>query len=733
MKTKSFIGVFVFLLGLPGFSQNALIDSLRLQLSLSKNAAKRVEFYSQIAHEFRGVSMDSLLHYTKLIAESKSGNKKQIYYYNHLMHIYMYHTGDYPSARLFAFHALDEAASLGSDDLLSDASNNLGIFYLRLNVLDSADMYFRMAGNHIALVDDPAKQNNIMRNHANVLNRLGRYDEALELAVAAIAIDSSLNNLNGVGFGYFLLGNTHYFRADYPAAISAYTKAASRFEEGNRLINLNNVLQNLGVVLSFTGQHEKAIEIYRRNLELLDQLGNERDKIGLLVNLATAYNKLDQRDKQAQYLNEALLLANKHDDESYRPYILSNLGVLAFGSQEYAEALFLFRTALDMNQKSNNAFEQASNHINIGKTLMHLGQNQTALASLNQGFEIANQLKANEPRLEALRAYSQLYEKTGNYRTALDFNRRAEALNDSILGEKSRNRIAELEVLYETEKKERELGRLRQSEIVRELEINKKKLEISRLHAQRTGLGVAVLFIALMAFIWFTNMRNRKEREKNRAVIAEREAGLKALFEATENERKRIAKDLHDSVGQQLGGLKLAWKNIESGILSHLPAEAAKLSVLSKTLDEAAAEVRSISHQMMPRVLQEEGLVPAIADMLEKAFRNSEIQYNFEHYGVTERFQESIEIGLFRICQELVSNIIKHADASHVNVQLFRNAKMVVLLVEDNGKGFAKGQLDKDGIGMLNISSRVETINGEFNLEPSPQTGVLATIRIPTT
>jgi signal transduction histidine kinase len=212
-------------------------------------------------------------------------------------------------------------------------------------------------------------------------------------------------------------------------------------------------------------------------------------------------------------------------------------------------------------------------------------------------------------------------------------------------------------------------------------------------------------------------------------MLQQKELYLKAIVETQEDERKRIAKDLHDGIGQTLSGIKLSLVNI----VSHMPEamEKDKLSELSQVVDAACIDVRSISHQMMPRLLQEEGLIPSIADMLDKSFRLSKIQYNFEHFGMESRVKENIEISVYRICQELINNIIKHSEASQVNVQLFRNGKMLVLLVEDNGKGFMFDKQKSTGIGLMNISSRVETVHGEFNLEPSPHSGTLATIRIP--
>ena len=152
---------------------------------------------------------------------------------------------------------------------------------------------------------------------------------------------------------------------------------------------------------------------------------------------------------------------------------------------------------------------------------------------------------------------------------------------------------------------------------------------------------------------------------------------------------------------------------------------------ITSVLDHTIQDVRNLSHHMMPRILKEDGLIPALEDMLDKTFRYSPVQYHFEHFGVDKRFAEQVEIGLYRISQELINNIIKHSEATQVSVQLLKNGKILVLLVEDNGKGFKTIKEKQKGIGLMNITSRVETIHGEFNLQPSPESGMLATVRIP--
>lgn len=152
--------------------------------------------------------------------------------------------------------------------------------------------------------------------------------------------------------------------------------------------------------------------------------------------------------------------------------------------------------------------------------------------------------------------------------------------------------------------------------------------------------------------------------------------------------------------------------------------------VLVNKLDQTCKEVREISHQMLPKTLAENGLLSALEDMLENSLVGTGVNYNLEHYRLKERLSENVELTLFRICQELINNTIKHAQASEISVQIIRSKNNVVLIVEDNGRGFDQNT-SKDGIGLLNLSNRLSTINGEVSYESSPNSGTSATVRIP--
>ena len=198
------------------------------------------------------------------------------------------------------------------------------------------------------------------------------------------------------------------------------------------------------------------------------------------------------------------------------------------------------------------------------------------------------------------------------------------------------------------------------------------------------------------------------------------------MIEAEEKERSRIAKDLHDGIGQRLSALKMSLATYQKKQSN--TGDEAHLAEIVEGFHRSANEVREISHKMMPRTLLEYGLIKATEELLSSCFKYTDIDPVFEHLDFDERLEEKLEIVVFRIIQELVTNILKHAEASTVKIQLIRLKHKINLVVEDNGKG-RTGR--SDGHGLLNINTRVEMLQGVVNYESAAQQGFTAMITIP--
>lgn len=235
---------------------------------------------------------------------------------------------------------------------------------------------------------------------------------------------------------------------------------------------------------------------------------------------------------------------------------------------------------------------------------------------------------------------------------------------------------------------------------------------------------IVVLAIA-MSHKYFLVIRENLSFQK--LIISQKEEGLVAILSAQEEERERIAKDLHDGVVQQIGSVLLRARNI----LTRLKLIDKKESQdLLQSLEDSNEDLRVISHQMMPRTLKQFGILSAIDDLLNKSLTYAKIQFAFEYFNINTRIKEGYELILFRVLQELINNILKHSKATEVNIQLFKTKEALVLLVEDNGVGF-DASIKHDGIGLRNILSRVETVKGEVHFESELKKGTLVTIKIP--
>ncbi len=548
-------------------------------------------------------------------------------------------------------------------------------------------------------------------------------DICMTAIMESISIGEKLGQAKSLAHAYSLAGVLHKNVGDYSKALEFHHKSLKINQQLNDRRALASNYNDIGIIYKTLEQFDKALESYTLANSLAVELDLKKGIVMTLNNIGTIYEakKLDQA--AIDYYNRAYNKALEYHIIDAQAIVLNNLGEIYATQGKGSLARDYFRQTLKLDQTTGDLIGSVYSMINIANTLTGSKEYDSAIIFFTEAEKIALEMKANQLLYNIYNGKALLFEERSDYKMALKNFRLASTFQDSLFNENKQKQLAEVEARFEAEKKDHEIKLLKQDTLIKEIEIQQHK-------AERIAL-ISMLVLGSIIIIYLVKRHRTKQlHEFNKHLLKQKENHLKAVVEAQEIERKRIAKDLHDGIGQQLSGVRLGM----SGLIEKLPIANDinhKIKELSDVIDHTIQDVRTLSHQMMPRVLQEDGLIPAISDMLEKSFRYSTIQYNFEHFGITSRFKEGIEIGLYRICQELINNIIKHSGANHVSVQLLKSGKMLVLLVEDNGKGFEMERLKSKGIGLMNITSRVETIKGEFNLEPSPESGTLATIRIP--
>ena len=222
---------------------------------------------------------------------------------------------------------------------------------------------------------------------------------------------------------------------------------------------------------------------------------------------------------------------------------------------------------------------------------------------------------------------------------------------------------------------------------------------------------------------------------ENITHLKEMEAvALNSMFDGQEQERKRIAQDIHDGLGPLLSTVKIDLQNLQEELLSSGMEELRdRLNKTIDMVDTVTNEMRSISRHLMPKVLVDFGVAEALDSLCQRVNHSNKIKVSYYQSGFKKRFDNAIELSLYRIGQELINNSLRHSGASELTVQLIEHDNSLVLMVEDNGKGFESKSLEAEnlGLGLINIESRAKALGGEFLIDSIEGKGVTATIEIP--
>lgn len=395
----------------------------------------------------------------------------------------------------------------------------------------------------------------------------------------------------------------------------------------------------------------------------------------------------------------------------------NQMGIICRATGRQVEGEQYYRQAMDLAERSDDLGAVATYAHNIGNVLMEQGKLGEALSLYERSLGLSRAHGYLFTRMDVLDDYSELLEKEGRFADALKAARELAHLRDSVVAAERHQSLEEMQVKYETERTEKELLTERARTEQQEKDLAQQRLRI-------VALGGGLLLLALIGGLMVSVQRSRHRQQLNDRVIAEREAGLKALVESTDAERARIATELHDGVGQLLTGLKF---RTEAATQDH-----PELKDLLGMADDAGREVRGIAHRMMPRALNDLGLVPAMSDMLSRSLNVPGMQHTFEHFGLDGRLLAHVETGVYRIAQELLNNVIKHAKARHVQVELLKNKGHLVLIVEDDGVGIEPTRKNS-GMGMRSLQDRARALHGTLDIERGTERGTVATLRVPLT
>ncbi len=593
------------------------------------------------------------------------------------------------SALKFGQRALEIGKDENDNLIKGESFNRIGIVYDVKNVWDSALIF---------------------------------YDSALLCAVKAndsITIASAYNNI----------GLVYWNKSIYDKAIDNFFKSLKLFEKLGKKRGVANTYNNIGLILMEQGRDSSALQYQFSSLKIREEISDEYGINDSRLNIALLYWSLKKYDSSAYYYKKAIPFYIKTDNHYALGTAFNGLAMVYEEINKPDSALFYYNKAINDHLEVRNFYKAASSLLNKAHVYNQLGDIENELNTLLKAKSLLDDESSMRVRSKILFQLAELYNKKGQYKKASELYLEFKAIDDSLYIVDRDEKIEQIKVKYETEKKEKAL--LKEKAENERLQKEKALTEICLYNRNKWIIGIIGTSLILILFILFVSQRNKRkaQAEKDSAIIKEREKGLKAVFNTQENERKRIAKDLHDGIGQQISAIKMYFLNLTKGIIETNPELRDGILKVDKMITDTGDDVRNISHQMMPKALTELGLVDALEDLLENSFVKTNVKYIFENFGLKKRLPSNVEIALYRIAQELFNNIIKHSGAKKVDVQLMKMESHCILIVQDDGRGIP-GSDTSDGIGMLNINNRLSTINGNLNMDSGKGEGTTATIRI---
>lgn len=432
-----------------------------------------------------------------------------------------------------------------------------------------------------------------------------------------------------------------------------------------------------------------------------------------------------------KYFYKAFSENEKMDDDLYEADILSSLGVCyaTDAIMKPDSSLVMYERAYDIYKRYNKDDNIAKVIINRGVAYFKKGEYEKSL----QQYYIADTFDIKENR-KLIKSYIQFYlgntyKAMGDYENALNAYEKEKTYLDSLNIEDQQTAIKDIETKYKTKEKELENQKLAG-------EVKVKNIVLFAI----SGLLVLLLVIGFLVINYISKKRKIAEQEKTiesqkmETLLREQELHeIDVMLESQEKERQRIANDLHDNLGSLLSALKLNFnilgkKEREDGVSKKLYEKTEEL------INETYVQVRNISHLKNLGVVGNEGLLVAVKKMAEKMSVINRLQFKVIPFGLNERLESNLEITLFRMIQELSSNIIKHSEATEVTIYLTQHHNhQLNVMIEDNGKGFDTAALkdENTGIGLKNIEKKVEQLGGTFTIDSMASKGTTIIIDIP--
>jgi|GEM_PF-1858128 len=523
---------------------------------------------------------------------------------------------------------------------------------------------------------------------------------------------------NGIANAYNTLGA-------FKMAVPFYLKALELIEAhpADNVIPALNIRYNLIVLLCNTRQYDKALTQINRAIPAARAEPEQYAEVyGMLLNAASVcyynlgYNIGTDSLHPKAYL-DSFIKYSEASLEQGRKYHLPNIVIQALSNQgaifisenmpERAIGSLLRAEALAKEHAISNSMQMAVYRI-LAKAYLQEKQYGEA----EKYFLLCLEKTTAIPK-EQLFLYDDLasfYYATGRYRKAYEYLEAYQTLSDSLAGKEVALEVNELETKYRTAEKDRQITEDK-------LTISNQEKKLAQKNFWIISGFSGIVIIALLGVWRSTYLRHRFTLKQ-----------LQAKTEGEEAERQRLAQELHDGINSQIAGINSFLYTLAEKHPGIHKDEV--FTAMDHALQQTSSDIRKVARNLLPVSFEGKGLAAHIRAFVRNLTADKDIETDFQAYGDVDTISETLALNVYRIIQELLHNVIRHAAATEVIILLHREGSLLTLTVEDNGKGMDDNG-SQQGVGLQNIAARVKAHEGRLIIESKAGKGTVVTVNFP--
>lgn len=645
--------------------------------------------------EIRGDDPDSAFYYARIAAEQARTERDSVNLAIGFRRIGMFvqDRSDTEGALQYYRAAQEIDSLLGNEGGIVSTEQKIGYLYTQLGRDREALVVLQSALDRSEHLGDEERIARCCNLLAPVCTDLGMFDRAFELLFRGLDIRKRSGDREGMAASTMNLASLYLVmgRLDEARSTTASYIAMQR-EEGSKRELAAGYL-NMAQVLSSMRQFENSLLYADSAGHLFGELLDRQGSVNAMCMRADALVGLDRLDAAARIYEQALDSMGTYGD-----------------SEKHAEVQLALAGIDDRKGRQEKAHKRY----------------QEVLRWCNANGDIFSELSA----LEGLAANER---QQGRLDEALQHLEEATALRDSLYNEHTGNAFAtaEMREKYDAGQREKEIKDLK-------VEIDLKEEKERRRTLERNMVILATLALLIVLLLLWRNLRHRKRhmqqqqelhvQEVNELMSTQEVKSLETMLTVQRNERNRIAQDLHDRLGSMLSVIKMNISKDDGDEVSR-PAPRTDAGHLTRMLDDAVAEVRRLSHDMAHSTLADGGLDKTLVEFHQALVLSGKLEVELGLHGLEKRLDQRLEIAIYRIVQELVGNVLKHAKAAHLSIEVVRTPTLVSIIVADDGLGFDTAS-PSAGLGLSGVRKRVSEIGGEVHWDSKPGQGTTASVEI---